>query len=347
MHGMYNKEVLRMIDRMVNLRAFSFIGDSGDLKIDISLAQIDLITAKVRIECIPVLVPIMATVRDFGNGNMLQGADKHGNITVKNQHNEIKEIIRGILNGIEVHEYIEPKGDLNLLFKGIFVRCFIAPSDQNTKAIVRYAFDQQVLSNFCELNALPIDIESCDKKMTFPCVESAFQLCKIILTDDDDTLKWGIMKADAVEIKKYGDTVENDDWFRESSPGGPVAWHVMNYLQAWAATCPIRYNVLYNMMVEAVGLGVDPNDVYIYEYNTDSTFGTGDNPTDFAPLFSRSYEPGGKNVTGKAITNIAREVFKRKNHDNYCEWFRQTYGTLFVLKDPRPSAPSSESTSRF
>ena len=85
------------------------------------------------------------------------------------------------------------------------------------------------------------------------------------------------------------------------------------------------------MMTDAVGLGVNPKDVHFFEYNDDTTYGTNNNPTDFAPLFSSTYGSMGKNVFGKAITTVARKVHELGTYEAYREWFDSTYKPLFVL----------------
>jgi hypothetical protein len=80
----------------------------------------------------------------------------------------------------------------------------------------------------------------------------------------------------------------------------------MEYAQAWAATCFYHFNVLKQLIQEAVDMGVHPSNVYFHEHNGDRIYGTQCNPQDFKVLFNPNFTPDGGDVMGKALTKAAK-----------------------------------------
>ena len=204
--------------------------------------------------------------------------------------------------------------------------------------MIRCAFDKQVVSNFCDLDAAQFSADGCAVGLKFSCVEALFQYVKIVLSDDDVALKRAVENAEKPsEIKKAGGNVKIlDEWFYKSTIyGDPVSWITMEYAQAWAATCLYHFNVLKQLMQEAVDMGVDPLKVYFHEHNGDKIYGTGCNPQDFKVLFEPDFTPPQDgDVMGKALTKAARKVWELQYWNRYVEWFKDTYPPLFVLKRP-------------
>jgi hypothetical protein len=96
----------------------------------------------------------------------------------------------------------------------------------------------------------------------------------------------------------------------------------------------VHHAVLLKLMSEA---GVEPDNVYFHEHNPDDNYGTGSHENDFESLFVCPYNPRGKDILGKSITEVARKVLELGTHENYVGWFEATYQPLFCLNnDAKP-----------
>jgi hypothetical protein len=222
--------------------------------------------------------------------------------------------------------------------KGRFFACKIGEK-------FRYAYSKQVLSNFCTLDALPLKIGKSAQMLKFQCVESVFQLIKIIVSKDYidgyPKLNLAVTQPDPGEIKSVGRSIKTVDpnWFNKESGKytDTVSETTMYFLQAWAATCPTRHRVLLTLMRNAVGQAVDPENVYFYEHvDFDDLYGTGCNSDDFEVMFSDAIESKGQNIMGKALKQTALKVWKLETHEKYIDWFKKTFeiddaNRLFVL----------------
>jgi predicted NAD-dependent protein-ADP-ribosyltransferase YbiA (DUF1768 family) len=223
--------------------------------------------------------------------------------------------------------------------KGRFFGCYI----RGGVPVFRYAFCRQVLSNFCMLKAIPLHAQGVsDAELKFCCVEQVFQLIKFILAGANDLLESAVAVGDPGDMRTYGRQIDmkliDQRWFNSVASEKPVSHTTMYFLQAWAATCPFRFNVLLELMKHAVQNGVRAEDVHFFEHTDfDSIYGTGCSPDDYAVMFGADIDTKGKNIMGKALDRTALMVYKIGKHEDYINWFKRIFETpetnrLFVLK---------------
>lgn len=218
------------------------------------------------------------------------------------------------------------------LFEGSLVISILhATPSRNAKA--RIAFDRYFLSNFIGLEAVGLPVEGSEGgTIGAVCVEVAFQITKALLTNDLDVLKNALDSTSCPALKKYMGTVKSvpPEWFSNPAGGEPLSQSVMEYFQAWCLTCPTRFEVLRWLMSIPMERGVRPEDIEIYEYNSDAIYGVGVLEGNFEPLLQDDYVPKGKNVLGSIVTSLSRKVVGG-THADYVKWFQESYPPLFAL----------------
>ena len=209
------------------------------------------------------------------------------------------------------------------------------PAEDGLPDRARIGFDRYFLSNFLVVDATEFTIKDTGYTINASCLEDVFQKVKAVLTGDMKVLEDALAQNSCPKLKKYMNTAKGipAEWFEAPLGGKTLAFQVMEYLQAWCATCPVRNAFLVEIMKIATDLGVSPDNVEICEYTDDSNYGCGVVPGDFMPILAEGiFKPKGKNFLGPVISAVARKVVELGSHAAYVNWFKETYPPLFELE---------------
>jgi hypothetical protein len=281
----------------------------------------------------------------LSEGQVLRGVTSHGFVEFANMSPASMMAKATNADGtVTEHEVLAGKTTMGF-FEGTFFLCYL-PACDGKPARVRVGADRQVISNFCGLFALPLRVEGSDVYLNFPNVEAVFQLLKAILTGDASILEEAMGQKKPGDLKKFMNKVKGipDAWFNAvDGASQSLAYDAMEFLQFWAATCPVRHETLRRIMEAA---GVDAEHVDIYEHNEDGNYGTKSLPEDIRPLFDHDYVPKGGNVMGRAITAVARKVVELKTHAAYVAWFEGNFAPIFKLKEEETTSLGARTASQ-
>jgi hypothetical protein len=331
--------LLRVADHLGACAEKVGVAEFGDIvPIEITQEQIEILQKLNRMDCRTSLTEIASfdDVKHKKNKELVERG---------NPKEEIPDIINDTDFNVVGEDRLE-EYDCKPVLKdaeGRFYGCFLA-----RVGVYRYAFNRQVVSNFCQLNARPLKIvkivgntRSIAGELSFPCVEAAFQLIKGVLSGATDKLTDAVKITSPGALKGFGrkfPLASDNPWLKANEEYViPVAFTTMYFLQAWAATCENRWNLLYFLMHRASQqFRVSPDNVFFYEHNDDTNYGTGCHPDDCRVLFSQDIGKKGENVLGKALSKTARLVYASKTYERYRDWFIETFedpkNCLFVLK---------------
>lgn len=281
----------------------------------------------------------------LSEGQVLRGVTSHGFVEFTNMSPVSMMAKVTNADGTVTEQEVLAGENVTGFFEGTFFFCYL-PACAGKPARVRVGADRQVISNFCQLFAVPLRVEGSDIRLNFPNVEAFFQLLKAILTGDVSILEKAMEQMKPGALKDFMGEVKGipNAWFKAiDGASRPLAFDAMEFLQAWAATCPVRHATLLEIMKAA---GVDAQYVDIHEHNGDGNYGTKSLPEDIRPLFDHDYMPKGGNVMGSAITAVARKVVELETHAAYVAWFEGNFAPVFKLKEEETTSLGARTASQ-
>ena len=270
---------------------------------------------------------------DLQTGQVLMGVIAHGNVEFKNMNAESLTVEYKEADGT-VKQKVVPAGEsTTAFFEGNCAMGYI-PADGDKPAMVHIGFDRLVLSNFCRLYAIPMPVAGSETGIDFLSVEAAFQIIKALLTRNQEILDGALDQKKPGDLKTFmGKAVGiPKSWFEATDGECPWSQLAMEYLQAWAATCPVRHSAIVNLINTAKGLGATIDNIFIHEHNQDGTYGTSCFPSDVRPLFDRDFAPKG-DIMGKAVTAVARKIDELGTHEAYVAYFKANYAPIFKVEE--------------
>ena len=277
---------------------------------------------------------------DLSIGQTLMGVIDHGDVEFKNMSPDSMTVQYTEADGTTAEKVVLAGETATGFFEGTCVICYI-PATEDRSARARIGFDRQVLSNFCRLYAIPIPVAGSETGIEFLSVEAAFQMVKAMLTRNAETLKGALSQKKPGDLKAFMNKATGipEAWFKSIDGEKQMAHAVMEYLQAWAATCPVRHAILVFLISTAKGLGASIESISIHEHNEDPNYGTSCLPSDFRPLFDSDFAPKG-DVFGRAITAVARKVDELGTHEAYVAYFKANYAPIFALEEEEEEIPT-------
>jgi hypothetical protein len=283
-------------------------------------------------------------------GQRLIGVTSHGNVEITNMGPESATIEVTQPDGTMLKKQIAAGVQETGFFEGVFFLCYL-PAEGDHPARVRICFDRQVLSNFCKLWAKKLRVEGLEEDMEllldFVSVEALFQIFKILLSGDIAALKEAMDKLKPAEIKKVGNNAKDvpPSWFDGVDGEESLRCKVMRFAQAWAPTCPARFELLLRLISIVEELGVSLDNVDVHEYNDDRLYGTDSLSSNIRPLFSHDWKPKGGDFVGIVMSDVLKKVHELKTHEAYTLWFDTNHGPIFKLKEEDPAPTLGARTS--